>query len=830
MSVWPPPASYKKKGVYGLPGRKAAASFSPPTRAAGEGRGEGAGPTGRKDKDGWTSAHAPGEEPWNPREAGFKKVRFFKGGVSGGVPKWVQRKKDAIDEERYDTSTPNPRHGGASGSSSYSSSRPLDGGVGKDYKKPRSAGGRHERRSKTATTSEHYESPRSLSIHLMAATKEGHMTLDDAYERVLAAPGVVGDNSGVWNTLMSIALRNERWTKAVGFYNEMKRRNIKPSDRTFSILLSHLPATYPATQQSLTIAASLYTTITTLSNANPHEYPATGYPLNAYLAFLARVRRYDIMERVWEDLPPRGPLSPDTLAWTAMFNGLVKREDVPEAIEDGKILWKGLVDSVMGRTGLKIDTRLLAMVMRLFLKGEKREDKELALRIATSYFVLPESVSVPLLKWLNESSASKPTSSQVVVPAVKEDQKFPPEEHSLETFFNLILTLDRPNEAVKLYKHFSDPKQPNAVRSMLTTTHLNRALAACVALPSADMAWTFLRQKSAPNAFPNLNSYHIAMEACATSVDWERAVEIFKFTTGVKESAIMPAKIVPNTNFAALAAPPSEFGLEDASSSLSPLPTSTTDLPTTSTEEATSSDSTSLTTSPSEPKPRAKSLAPTAPPKAKIVSISPRKQLFPPDARLLSAFFVTALDSQPKTPCVREALRLATAFYSLTSFELLDPHPADYQTSKPPTLKITGSSDPRNFEDIPLKSLGYTKPQVVTRATANRQFYQRKLVQTFGRCLDVGMQADTWGNTQSRDWAYLKEQLRKKVEGSHLEIRGGASPGGGGFDVKDVERGRTKESEALGTRRLGQPVEVMEPGGTVWRSLNTGKDGLLWKE
>lgn len=138
----------------------------------------------------------------------------------------MQRKKDAIDEERYDTSTPNPRHGGASGSSSYSSSRPLDGGVGKDYKKPRSLGGRHERRSKTATTSEHYESPRSLSIHLMAATKEGHMTLDDAYERVLAAPGVVGDNSGVWNTLMSIALRNERWTKAVGFYNEVSLRYI----------------------------------------------------------------------------------------------------------------------------------------------------------------------------------------------------------------------------------------------------------------------------------------------------------------------------------------------------------------------------------------------------------------------------------------------------------------------------------------------------------------------------------------------------------------------------------------------------------------------------
>ena len=220
MSVWPPPASYKKKGVHGIPGKRAQASFSPPTRPAGSG-----GPTtGRSDKDGWKAAHAPGAEPWDPRQDGFKKLKFYKGGVSGGVPKWIQRKKDALDEERYDTSTPNPRHGGAgagASSSSFESSRSRAGGDGKEYKKPRSLGGRHDRRSRTATTSEHYESPRTLSMHLLAATKEGHMMLEDAYERVLAAPGDVGNVAGVWNTLMTIALKTRNWNKAVGYYNEV---------------------------------------------------------------------------------------------------------------------------------------------------------------------------------------------------------------------------------------------------------------------------------------------------------------------------------------------------------------------------------------------------------------------------------------------------------------------------------------------------------------------------------------------------------------------------------------------------------------------------------
>lgn len=50
------------------------------------------------------------------------------------------------------------------------------------------------------------------------------MTLEDAYERVLAAPGDVGNGAGVWNTLMTIALKTKRWSKAVGYYNEVSLR------------------------------------------------------------------------------------------------------------------------------------------------------------------------------------------------------------------------------------------------------------------------------------------------------------------------------------------------------------------------------------------------------------------------------------------------------------------------------------------------------------------------------------------------------------------------------------------------------------------------------
>lgn len=212
QDVWPPPASYKKKSYVGLPSKKDQTSFGFQTRpgeasaAAGSSSSAQLSRLSKKDKDGWTFAAAPGSEPWNPADDGFKPVKFYKGGVSGGVPRWIQRKKDAEDDSKF-----NP-------------SRARDGDTAEEedkQKKPRMAGGRHDFRSRTSTTGEHYESGRTLSVHLLDGFRAGHLTLEDCHSRVLKAPGMVGEDAGVWNTLMTIALKHKKWTKAVGFYNEV---------------------------------------------------------------------------------------------------------------------------------------------------------------------------------------------------------------------------------------------------------------------------------------------------------------------------------------------------------------------------------------------------------------------------------------------------------------------------------------------------------------------------------------------------------------------------------------------------------------------------------
>lgn len=231
MPVWPPPASYRKKGIRGLPGKNTVKSFDRPTHSASDPLPEAPSANktlSRPDSDGWQAAHADGAEPWDPKASGFKKLRFYAGGVSGGVPKWIQKKQDRVDSERYDTSTPNPRHGRkGQGQEEPSFGLGAPGQTNEDYKpakKARHATGRHAQRSVGATTDQDYESPRSLSMHLMQNVKAGLFTVDDAHEKVLNAPGDLGHNAPVWNTLMTLAVKQKRWSKAIGFYNEVSRQ------------------------------------------------------------------------------------------------------------------------------------------------------------------------------------------------------------------------------------------------------------------------------------------------------------------------------------------------------------------------------------------------------------------------------------------------------------------------------------------------------------------------------------------------------------------------------------------------------------------------------
>lgn len=195
--VWPPPASYKSKGAKGTPLRPSSTA-NPPARSvtapiiAPEG--------------GWKRVTIRNEADGplaGPQGRPFKKVKHFAGGVSGGVPSWIRSKQERAlaDDDYFAPSSPS-RHDSRSGSF-FSEAAP---------RRPRPS------IKGSGINAEDYSTPRTLSIFLL----RNKYSYDDALRLVRDAPGDVGLQAGVWNTLITIALKERNTSLALRTYNDVR--------------------------------------------------------------------------------------------------------------------------------------------------------------------------------------------------------------------------------------------------------------------------------------------------------------------------------------------------------------------------------------------------------------------------------------------------------------------------------------------------------------------------------------------------------------------------------------------------------------------------------
>lgn len=463
----------------------------------------------------------------------------------------------------------------------------------------------------------------------------------------------------------------------------MKKRGIKPSDRTYSILLSNLPRTIPASSATVSTASSLYSTISRLMRDEPHEYPPSIIPINSYLSFLARCGQSDTCLATFDDLPRSGPLSPDVATWTSLFQALLHRDDVSYAIAEGRERWLELVDRVSAPgSHVRVDGQLLSTFVRLLLRGTA-DDQRLALALVRAHFSFPDNVTLPSLPVPSTSPASS-----VLPPAVQDSNKLVPGEQTLETIFNLLLRLELPETVTSLYSEYlsTNPK-------LLTNELRDRALLATVQTQDPQSAWRFCESKAASNAYPTLVSFHLAMDACAAAGNFDIALNLFRRMTAVRQGV--------------------EHGPDSrlARSALAPL-----------------------------------------------VDLS--SQMFPPDPRFFGAFLLTAIKSHPQGENIRSAVRLVTAFNSLTSLSVFGPHANDNRVGRPPT-------DP--FEQSQVGK---------TRKTIHRQFYQRKLASALDKAISIALRKPQMLTLQEISaWQQLQTELAASLKGSHLEERADAARG-----------------------------------------------------
>ncbi|KIM29425.1 hypothetical protein M408DRAFT_328697 [Serendipita vermifera MAFF 305830] len=141
-------------------------------------------------------------------------------------------------------------------------------------------------------------------------------------------------NVVVWNTLISAAIKEERYKLAFELYYDMKRRHVQPNTRTFTTLFSGLARIEDWTAYS-NILQRVFTTydqlllhFEKLRIKNPESKDISLWPINSFLTLLGRAHHYSKMWDVFFNL--EGRLAPDEHTYAVMLQALQKRTSLDQ--------------------------------------------------------------------------------------------------------------------------------------------------------------------------------------------------------------------------------------------------------------------------------------------------------------------------------------------------------------------------------------------------------------------------------------------------------------------------------------------------------------------
>lgn len=235
-------------------------------------------------------------------------------------------------------------------------------------------------------------------------------------------------NAAVWNLVLALLGRQEQFGNMWKAYNQMKKRGVTPSSRTYTVMLNAFagvahggvaqknftPQT-PPTSLTLRRVTAIYEHSQRhvqkyLKYANGegsesgleaaddregfvNEAQVNIMPTNAYLKFLSRYGLWKEMQAVFLAMDPHGPLSPDQVTYATMLNTInnidhyrrasAGREgavDLPaiEAGSQARLLWDQAVRNLHpASAGRKLDEGVALAALQCFVAG-RPEDKRLA--------------------------------------------------------------------------------------------------------------------------------------------------------------------------------------------------------------------------------------------------------------------------------------------------------------------------------------------------------------------------------------------------------------------------------------------------------------------
>ncbi|KAK0453638.1 hypothetical protein EV421DRAFT_1897639 [Armillaria borealis] len=244
--------------------------------------------------------------------------------------------------------------------------------------------------------------PHELSRRLKILCDEGQL---DAAVSMLKNTPRDAQNAPVWNTVIWECLKQKQYQLSYQLYTdvyETSRAQSYYTDLPDNVGRScphrRLDITYETAKNARSLYESFQRHITSLHKEKPGSPDITSAPLASYMRILGAAGLYQEMFDVYYDLDPMGPLTPDHLVFTSMFQSLSplripygKNESlaVLQNASSAKFLWSQMLKASK-KHKFTLDSHLVTAAITALSRG-RSSDQELAFKIVREYFGLAPS-------------------------------------------------------------------------------------------------------------------------------------------------------------------------------------------------------------------------------------------------------------------------------------------------------------------------------------------------------------------------------------------------------------------------------------------------------
>ena len=316
----------------------------------------------------------------------------------------------------------------------------------------------------------------------------------------------------------------------------MKRRGHSPTTRTFQTMFSGLSrienwSTHP---KQLANARSLYEAyqkyVLAIKKTDPASSDLSIAPLAAYIKILGNAGCFQDIFDVYYAMDTQGPLAPDQLIFTAIFQALSPRveiigdQGVPylKNAADAKLLWNQMLKASRKSPGFPVDSFIASAAIVALTRGGPSE-QSLAFEITRDYFGL--------------CSLEHPAPKDIL----------PLQAPSLNAILRLCNYARKHDLCLNFVQQVKRRPEDIGGPSILDRGHMEEVLRAHLALSSENsksdsgdqalrtIGW-MLRQeilgKNGPAIRPAVSTYNLVMTACWRSGDWTSAARTFELMTG----------------------------------------------------------------------------------------------------------------------------------------------------------------------------------------------------------------------------------------------------------------------------------------------------------